>query len=102
MIVETTTLTLRVTLRIPAINAHEPPTRIATRNTNGTCNSGGRLTSAPAQPATRAARRYCPLEPMLNRFILNPIATATPEMYSGTAVLMMMTTDWVLSIDFHI
>ncbi len=102
MMVDTTTLTLRVTLRMAAINAHDPPTVIATTNTNGTCSSGGRLTSAPAQPATSAARMYWPFEPMLNRFILNPIATATPEMYSGTEVLMMSTTAAVESIVFHI
>ena len=102
MIVEMTTLTLRVTLRIAAISAHVPPTAIATMHTNGTCNTGGRLTSAPAQPAISAASRYWPFEPMLNRFILNPIATATPEMYSGTALLMMIVTDCVESIVFHI
>ena len=80
MIVAMTTLTLRVTFRIAANNAHVPPTITATRKTNATWIGGGSDTSAPAQPAINVARRYWPFEPMLNRFILNPIATATPAM----------------------
>ena len=80
MIVEITTLTLRVTLRMAAMRAHVPPTVMATRNTNTTWIGAGNDTCAPAQPEISAARMYCPFEPMLNRFILNPIATATPAM----------------------
>jgi len=35
------------------------------------------VTAAPTTAATTAAIRYWPSTPMLNRFIRNPIATAT-------------------------
>ncbi len=89
MIVEITSLTLRVTLSTPAIPAHREPTTIATRMMNPTCRGAGNATSAPAHAAISPARRYWPSTPMLNRFIWNPIATATPAMNSGVAWLMI-------------
>ena len=78
MIVEITSLTPRVTLRMPGIAAHIAPTITAIARTNGMWSTLGRLTSAPKYAANSAASRYWPSAPMLNRPILKPIATATP------------------------
>ena len=51
---------------------------IATTNTNSTCRGAHSDTAAPAAAASSAASWYWPAAPMLNRFILNPMATATP------------------------
>jgi hypothetical protein len=58
MIVEITSLTPRVTFRMPAIAAQNPPTAIAIRKMNATWIGAGRSTAAPAAPARSAARRY--------------------------------------------
>ena len=44
-----------------------------------TWKTAGNVTAAPAAAASTAAIRYWPLTPMLNRFILNPIATASAD-----------------------
>ena len=47
---------------------------------------------APAKTAAaNDATRYWPSTPMLNRFILNPMATATAERYRTVASLMIAT-----------
>ena len=58
MIVEITSLTPRFTFNTPAIAAKAPPMTIATMNMNGTCNTAGRLTSAPSAAVSSAAIRY--------------------------------------------
>ena len=78
MIVEMTSLTPRVTLRSAAIAAHRPPTMTATRMIT-TCSAAGSAHAPPAAAASIAARRYWPSTPMLNRFIRNPIATASAD-----------------------
>src|SRR5262245_8345526 len=92
MIVEITSLTLRVTLSTPAIPAHSEPTTIATTMMKRTWNGAGHAIWAPAHAAMRPARRYWPSTPMLNRFIWNPMATATPAMNSGVDWLMIEVT----------
>ncbi len=79
MIVEMTSLTPRVTLRIAAIPAHIAPTSIATRMISPTCSGAGRDTAPPTAAASIAASRYCPSTPMLNRFIRKPMATAIAD-----------------------
>ncbi len=79
MIVEITSLTPRQTFRMPAIAAHAAPTAMATRMMKVTWKIAGNVTAAPAAAASTAAIRYWPLTPMLNRFILNPIATASAD-----------------------
>ena len=64
---------------------------------NGTCRIAGRLTMLPTWAATIAAKRYWPSTPMLNRFMRNPMAAATPDRYSGVARLKMST--WVSSFE---
>ena len=78
MIVETTSLTPRVTLRTPAMPAHMAPTSIATRMISGICTTPGRVSAPPTTAAKNAASRYWPSTPMLNRFIRKPMATARP------------------------
>ena len=51
---------------------------MATTNTKAMCSGAHSETAAPAPAASRAASWYWPAAPMLNRFILNPMATATP------------------------
>ena len=81
MIVEITSFTPRVTLSTPAIAAHAPPTTIATSDDEQHVQRRRQATIAAADGrGADAARRYWPSTPMLNRFILNPIATATPAM----------------------
>ena len=87
MIVEITSLTPRVTLSTPAMPAHSAPTTIATSMMNVTWSGAGSSTAAPAAAAMSAAIRYWPSTPMLNRPILNPIATATPAMNSGVGAV---------------
>ena len=76
MIVEITSLTPRATLSQAAIPAHAAPTNIAVRIvrvieiTFGSCKLLA-TTAAASEP-----KIYCPLTPMLKRFILNPIETA--------------------------
>lgn len=77
MIVETTSLTPRVVFRNPAMPAQKAPTSIATMTIRAIWNGPGRLRLAPTSAATIAASRYWPSTPMLKRFILNPIATAS-------------------------
>ncbi len=79
MIVEMTSLTPRVTLSRPAIPAQNAPTSIATARIRPTCSTGGRATAPPTAAASIAARRYWPSTPMLNRFILKPMATAMAD-----------------------
>lgn len=78
MIVETTSLTPRVTLRTPAIPAHIAPTIIAVRMISGIWRAPGRVSAPPTAAAKKAARRYWPSTPMLKRFIRKPTATARP------------------------
>ncbi len=77
MIVETTSLTPRVVLRMPAMPAQKAPTSIATTRMSRMCSGPGRVTEAPTSAATIAASRYWPSTPMLNRFIRKPMATAS-------------------------
>ena len=79
MIVEMTSLTPRVALSRPARPAHMPPTSTATRTITSWCSPVGSVTAPPTQAAVIAARRYWPSTPMLNRFIRNPIATASAD-----------------------
>lgn len=76
MIVETTSLTPRVVLRMPAMPAQNAPTSIATMTIRAIWNGPGRSTLAPTRAAIIAARRYWPSTPMLKRFIRKPTATA--------------------------
>ena len=46
---------------------------------NSTCRNPGSTIAPPAAAAKKAPSWYCPSTPMLNRFILNPIAAATAE-----------------------
>ena len=62
-----------------AIAAHAAPTTTATSMMKVTWNSAGNVTAAPAPAASNAAIKYWPCTPMLNRFILNPIATASAD-----------------------
>ncbi len=78
MIVEITTLTPRRTCSQPAIAAHAAPTASATPTTIASWRAAGRATAAPTTAAAKAARRYCPSIPMLNRRRWNPIAAANP------------------------
>jgi hypothetical protein len=80
MIVEITSWTPRVTLSTAAISAQAAPVSIATSTINGTCTTAGTEIQAPNAAATSAAIRYWPSTPMLKRFILKPIATASPAM----------------------
>ena len=75
-----TSLTPRRFLSTAATPAHMAPTAMATATMSATCRTEGRATFPPTYAANRAARRYCPSTPMLNRFILKPIATATAAM----------------------
>ena len=52
---------------------------------NSTWIGAGRFTLLPAWAEINAAKRYCPSTPMLNRFILKPMATAVAEKISGVA-----------------
>lgn len=79
MIVEMTSLTPRRTLSSPAIAAHPAPTSTATKMISAMCSGAGRVTAPPTAAAVSAARRYWPSTPMLKRFILNPIATASAD-----------------------
>ncbi len=91
MIVEITSLTPRVTFRTPARPAHALPTRTAVSRMMPTWNGPGSSSWAPTQAAMKEASTYWPSTPMLNRFILNPMATETPAMKSGVARLRMST-----------
>ena len=79
MIVEITSLTPRVTLSTPAIAAQSAPTSTATTTMSAMCSGAGSTTAPPTAAAISAASRYWPSTPMLNRFIRNPIATATAD-----------------------
>ena len=59
--------------------AQMAPTIIATTMIRPTCSTGGSATAPPTAAASIAARRYWPSTPMLNRFILKPMATATAD-----------------------
>lgn len=80
MMVLITSLTPRVALSSAATPAQAAPTIIATTIVTTIRNGPGRevMKAAPPTAAARnAASRYCPSTPMLNRFILKPIVTAT-------------------------
>ena len=80
MIVLITSLTPRVTLSSAAMPAQNAPTAIATMRVIAIRSGPGRMLmkAAPATAADSiAASRYWPSTPMLNRFILKPMATAT-------------------------
>ena len=79
MIVEMTSLTPRVTRKIPAMPAHSAPTAIATRMAATVLSLPGSQASPANAAAAKPASRYWPSTPMLNRFIRKPIAAATPE-----------------------
>ena len=80
MIVLITSLTPRVTFSSAAIPAQAAPTAIATISVMAIRRKPGSddMKAAPATAAASiAASRYWPSTPMLNRFILKPMATAT-------------------------
>ncbi len=78
MIVEMTSLTPRVTLSRAAMPAQIAPTSIATHDDHaGSCSGSGSATAPPTTAAAKAASRYWPSTPMLNRFIRKPMATAS-------------------------
>lgn len=80
MIVATTSLTPRVTLRTPAMPAQKAPVQTAVRISSGTWSAAGSATCAPTIAAIMAASWYWPSTPMLNRFIRKPMATASAAM----------------------
>ncbi len=80
MIVEITSLTPRVVRRMPAMPAHRAPASMATRTATMVLNLPGSHPAPAKAAAAKAATRYWPSTPMLNRFIRKPIAAATPEM----------------------
>ena len=77
-----TSLTPRVTLSRAATPAQDAPTTMATSSVMAIRKKLG-SESMKAAPATTAdiiaANRYWPSTPMLNRFILKPMATATAD-----------------------
>ena len=80
MMVLITSLTPRVTFSSAAIPAQAAPTAIATISVMAIRRKPGSddIQAAPATAAASiAASRYWPSTPMLNRFILKPMATAT-------------------------
>ena len=79
MIVEITSLTPRVTLSSPAIPAHRPPATMATTRAAMMFSHPGSQPWPAKTAAAKAATRYCPSTPMLNRFIRNPMATAMAD-----------------------
>ncbi len=79
MIVEMTSLTPRVARSTPAMPAHAAPTRTAARIASAMLSGPGSHASPATTAAAKAAMRYCPSTPMLNRFIRKPIATARPD-----------------------
>ena len=79
MIVEMTSLTPRVVLRMPASPAYSAPTTIATTMMTRMWRTCGRLMRPPICAANKKATRYWPSTPMLNRFMRNPIAAATAD-----------------------
>ena len=79
MIVEMTSLTPRVTLSRPAIPAHRPPAAMATTMATMMFSQPGSQPWPAKTAAAKAATRYCPSTPMLNRFIRKPMATATAD-----------------------
>ena len=79
MIVEITSLTPRVVRRMPAIPAHAAPASMATMIAAMVFSLPGSQAAPAKAAAAKAATRYWPSTPMLNRFIRNPIAAATPE-----------------------
>ena len=79
MIVLITSLTPRPTFRIPAMPAQIAPVAIATRIATMMFSQPGRKCAPANTAAAKDAIRYWPSTPMLNRFILKPMATATAE-----------------------
>ena len=86
-----TSCTLRVTFIQPESPAQRAPMSMAVRMIADTCKTGGRSNWLPTCAAMNAASTYWPSTPMLKRFIRKPIATATPERYSGVDQLMVST-----------
>lgn len=80
MIVATTSLTPRVTFRMPAMPDQKAPVRTAVRSSSGIWRKAGRFACAPTMAAVMAASWYWPSTPMLNRFIRKPMATARAAM----------------------
>ena len=78
MIVEITSLTPRVARSTPAMLGPRHADEHAVRRMTARWSGAGSVTAAPTAAATSAASRYWPSTPMLNRFILKPMATATP------------------------
>ena len=79
MIVEMTSLTPRVARSTPAIPAQSAPTAIAHSTASTVLSAPGSQASPATTAAVKAATRYCPSTPMLNRFIRKPMAAARPE-----------------------
>ena len=79
MIVEITSETPRVTLSQPAMPAHNPPVTTAISNATMMLSQPGSQPWPAKTADAKAATRYCPSTPMLNRFIRKPIATATAD-----------------------
>jgi hypothetical protein len=55
------------------------PTSIAVSTMTSRCRGLGNDTEVPTTAAAKAARRYWPSTPMLNRFIRKPMATARAD-----------------------
>ncbi len=79
MIVLITSLTPRPTLSSPAISAQSAPVTMAMMIETMMFSQPGRKFAPAKTAAAKDAIRYWPSTPMLNRPILNPIATATAE-----------------------
>ena len=79
MMVEMTSETPRVTLRMPAIPAQRAPAAIATKSATMMLSQPGNQPWPAKSAAANEATRYWPSTPMLKRFIRKPMATAIAE-----------------------
>ena len=69
-----------MTLSRPAIPAQIPPASMATMRPSRMLSGPGSQPWPAKTAAAKAATRYWPSTPMLNRFIRKPMATAMAEM----------------------
>ena len=74
-----TSETPRVTLSTAMMPAQAAPTSIASTRAPMTLRKPGSQPWPAKSAAAKAATRYWPSTPMLNRFIRKPMATAIPE-----------------------
>ncbi len=79
MIVEMTSETPRLTFRYAAMLAQNPPATIATTIATRMLRTPGSHAWPAKSAAANDPTRYCPSTPILNRFILNPTATAIAD-----------------------